>query len=157
MVNIFSDMRPVLGPDDPRMGQLEQVATWFMSWEDEVGKSTLSGKEQKAALMSRETRDDTMSLLLGVQELVKNHFTKSCLSLTLGRLNSDIVENFFCQQRAMCHGSNDNPTHFQYSYAINTIILSQAPISKKSNAYTGGQNECSFATPPAKKPKKSAL
>ena len=78
MVNCFADHRPILGPDDSRLGELRAVAQWFIACEEAVKKSNLSKKE---SLMSRETRDDTMSLLLGFDEFIQNHFNESKVSI----------------------------------------------------------------------------
>ena len=150
MVEIFGDLRPIQGSDDSRILQLESVAKWFLEWEESVQCSGMNKKDQRAALMTQETRDDTLSVLFGFKELCLNHFHSSPLSIVPGRINSDICENVFCQQRAMCHGANDNPSHDQYTHGLNTIILSQAPISRKSNAF-GSCDPLSF--PCAKKAK----
>ena len=135
IIDVFADLRPIKGTDDTRLKELQGVTVWFMAWEDSVSSSTLNKKEQKEALLTRETMDDTMSVLLGFGQLCKDHFAKSIISIVPGRVNSDICENLFCQQRAMCHGANDNPTHSAYTTGLNTIILSQAPISRKSKAF----------------------
>ena len=154
MVEVFGDMRPMYGVDDARLPLLQKVAEWFLAWEQAVADSDLTKAEKKAALPSQETRDDTISVLYGFQEFVVNHFKqKGAAAIIPGRVNSDVCENFFCQQRSMCHGSNDNPTHWQYQYGINTIIYSQTPISRKSNAFSKDK-ENMFTEPPAKLRKK---
>ena len=50
-----------------------------------------------------------------------------------GRVNTDVVENFFCSQRGI-NGSNNNPTYLQYRKGINTVLISRKIISTKSNA-----------------------
>ena len=136
MVDIFADLRPIKGSDDPRITTLESLHVWFLRWEGGIEKSQdLSKKDKKRAIMTTETRDHTQSVLHGFVAMCRNHFKVSTVSVVPGRVNSDIVENLFCQQRALCHGSNDNPSHELYSNSLNTIILSQAPISRKSNAF----------------------
>lgn len=49
-------------------------------------------------------------------------------------MNSDIVENLFCQQRGIRNGLNTNPTLSQYSPANTAIILGQATVSNKANS-----------------------
>ena len=57
-------------------------------------------------------------------------------SVMASRLNSDIVENFFSQQRSQKHGANTNPTYLQYSKGVNSVLLgrSSSKRSKTSNA-----------------------
>jgi len=59
-------------------------------------------------------------------------------------LNSDVIENVFCQQRTICHGSNNNPTLHQYKYGINATILGQNAVSKKINASVKRKSVDSF-------------
>lgn len=56
------------------------------------------------------------------------------MDLILSRVNSDIIENIFCQQRAQYHGANTNPNYNQYRTGITSIILGQTTTSKKLNA-----------------------
>ena len=67
-----------------------------------------------------------------------------------GYLFFDVIEYFFCQQRGICHGLNTNPSIKQYGPAVNSIIISQKTISRKSNG--GCSSEAAAAT--AKKPRK---
>lgn len=137
LVEFFGDLRPIRCSDDPRLVPLQAAAKWFEDWEAAVMNcdKMKTTAEKKAALMTEETRDDTMSILDGFISMVSNHFRVSSISIIPGRVNSDVVENIFCQQRALVHGANDNPTHQDYLNGLNTIILSQAPISRKSNAF----------------------
>lgn len=56
------------------------------------------------------------------------------VDLIPSRVNSDIIENIFCQQRALYHGANTNPNYNQYRTGITSIILGQTTTSKKLNA-----------------------
>lgn len=62
---------------------------------------------------------------------------KQSASIIPCRLNSDVIENIFCQQRTLLNGANTNPTYLGYCYSMNSVILGQATISRKSN--TGGE------------------
>lgn len=62
---------------------------------------------------------------------------KQSASIIPCRLNSDVIENIFCQQRTLHNGANTNPTYLGYCYSMNSVILGQATISRKSN--TGGE------------------
>lgn len=52
------------------------------------------------------------------------------------RINSDIVENHFCQQRGMYNGCTSHPTYSNYCTTVNSVILGQSLKSRgrKSNA-----------------------
>jgi hypothetical protein len=75
--------------------------------------------------------------ILGFEELCKLRFKKTNASVIPSRLYSDVVENVFCQQRTLHNGANTNPTYLNYCYAMNSVILGQATVSRKSN--TGGE------------------
>jgi hypothetical protein len=44
------------------------------------------------------------------------------------------IENIFCQQRYLYHGPTTNPTYNSYRTGINSVILEQFVISRRSNA-----------------------
>lgn len=62
---------------------------------------------------------------------------KSCnTSIIPSRIiNSDVIENMFCQQRTLRNGANTNPTYLGYCYLVNSVIL--ASVSRKSNVRGG--------------------
>lgn len=100
--------------------------------------------------MTMETREDLDFLYLGFMSLTHIMITELKSELTPARINSDIVENIFCQERSLYHGANTNPNYNEYRTGINSIILGQATTSRKSNA--GGVKAEPFALgPPPKK------
>jgi hypothetical protein len=136
IVNVFRDFNPLCDVNDSRLVHLNKAQQFFSHWENDVMciKSLTAG-EKSRRLMSRETREDIQSVLLGFCEICKRRITKTSASVTPGRMNSDIVENNFCQQRSKYHGANANPTVAQYKHGITSVILGQKVISKKSNAF----------------------
>lgn len=60
---------------------------------------------------------------------------KQSSSIIPCRLNSDNIENIFCHQGTIHNGANTNPICLGYS--MNSVILGQATISRKSK--TGGE------------------
>lgn len=131
LVDIFKDTRALDSLDDDRLVKIRTSLEFFNSWE----KSVESSKDGKAAknLLTQETRDDLNLSVLGFIEVAKaviagGHSIVPCY------LNSDLVENFFCQQRGIKHGCNTNPNVLQYGPAVNAIILGQMAVSRKSNA-----------------------
>ena len=87
-------------------------------------------------------------MLIGFLQLCQNHFQKRLTSIIPGWVNSDLVENIFCQQRTLCNGANTNPTELQYSYAMNAVILGQSLIKRKSNSYGMAEPKELFAMSP---------
>ena len=117
-------MRPIIEVDDWRINQLKSIYEWFRKWEVEC-----NGKQNM--LMSKETREDLASLVLSFISLFENRINKTGWGTVPARFNSDIVENIFCQQRGINHGNNTNPTHSDYQYGTNSIVLEQILLTKK--------------------------
>ena len=133
LVKNFRDFRPISDMKDKRMAENQQVLEWFHSWQDTVlSKGKTAGEKQKMWI-SWETADDIKSLIIGFEQVC-------CRRISAGRsvspagINSDVIENMFCQQRAQHHGANTNPTIAQYKYGVTSTILGQNIVSKKSNA-----------------------
>ena len=135
LVDIFSNInQPICDMNDVRIQKLKDVLDWFNLWENNImSDKSLSKKQKCRSLMTKECRDDLNSCILGFCRIVQN-ITPTGTVVIPGYINSDIIENVFCQQRGMCHGLATNPTVSQYGPGINAIILSEASISRKSNA-----------------------
>lgn len=135
LVDIFHDKnRPITSLEDSRINDLKECLDFFNKWESSVLEdSTLSKKEKQMSLITQETRDDLNSSILGFISLC-NILIPLKVPITPGLVNSDLIENMFCQQRGIRHGLNTNPTLQQYGPAVNAIILGQFTISKKCNS-----------------------
>ncbi|KAK3083414.1 hypothetical protein FSP39_021984 [Pinctada imbricata] len=151
-------MRPIKDADDPRLIQCEHVLQWFLEWEKYNNEKCDGPKARiEKSLISYQTREDIFSLLKGFQEFVKERFRtcKTSVSIIPGRINSDVIENVFCQMRGMKNGANTNPNYLGYCRSVNAIILGQTTVSRKSN--TGGEGahhvSSSSIVVPAKIPK----
>ncbi|XP_014664265.1 PREDICTED: uncharacterized protein LOC106806734 isoform X3 [Priapulus caudatus] len=134
----FTDTRPITSVEDDRLHCNARALQWFTSWEDGVMsdlQDTAIVKRKK--LMSQETRFDMKSAILGFGSLVRQkQKTHPGTSINAARVNSDSVENIFCQQRAISHGANDNPNYKQFMYGMNTIILTADTVNS-SRCNTG--------------------
>ena len=137
MIDIFRDRRSINCNDDERILKLKEVQLWFLNWENKTDQNESMTKTAKSkCLMSRECMQDIQSTLLGFLEIcfyvTQNHHGWSVIP---AMINSDAIENQFCQHRGKFNGSNTNPTALQYRHNINSVILGQAAVSKKSNAF----------------------
>ena len=132
LTDVFMDCRrPIRNCDDPRIGDLKKALAFFNNWENQVtNNAKLSNKK---CLLTQETRDDLNSSILGFLEMVSTLVPKG-IAIRPGYLNSDVIENFFCQQRGTQHGANTNPTLAQYGPAVNAIVLGQSTVSRKANS-----------------------
>ena len=135
LIAIFRDDRPLSDPADDRLTQLRDILHFFMSWEQN-NKNDSKIKTTEKSLISHQTREDIVSSILGFVEMCEAKLKLSSASIIPSRVNSDVVENMFCQQRTLHNGANTNPTYLGYCRSVNSVILSQATISRKAN--TGG-------------------
>lgn len=55
------------------------------------------------------------------------------MSVIPSRLKSGVIENICCQQRTLHSGGHTNSTYLGYCNAMNSIILGQTTVSRKSN------------------------
>ena len=124
LVKVFNDDRPIVYQDDERLEEVASAMKWFTDWQ-------LFEKNPKK-LMSRETAEDVCFMVSGFLSICDMRITDG-LTVMPSRMNSDIVENFFCQQRG-AHGDNTNPTLLQYSKNINTILLGRQSKSRSKKA-----------------------
>ena len=108
--------------------------------------SDIENKEKH--LISFQTREDIVSLLIGFDELCSEKFKKSFGSITPNRVNSDAIENLISQQRGLHNGANTNPNYLTFSRSVNSIILGQSSGSRKSNA--GGNGAYIYTKQPLK-------
>ena len=129
LVAVFRDMRPIKEISDDRLKQITSVLDWFMEWESEIKSSkSIPAKLKDKHLISDQCRQDLQSLILGFRQICLIRLSSPGATLVPGRVNSDPIENFFCQQRAKHHGANSNPNYQSYLTGINSIILGQSTI-----------------------------
>ena len=129
LVKVFRDLRPIHTYQDTRLTELRNVLNWFRKWQNDVNDNETEHKEKK--LISFQTREDIVSLLIGFDELCCTKFQKSFGSITPARINSDAIENLFSQQRGLHNGANTNPNYLTFSRSVNSIILDQTYNFKK--------------------------
>lgn len=142
LVDLFQDNRPIKDLSDARVKKLTDVYSWFKAWEKtESGDESVSKRHK--GLLTMETREDIDFLYLGFMSLVDYSVNKLKHGIVPSRINSDVIENVFCQQRSLYHGATTNPTYNAYRTGINSIVLGQSTISRKSNA--GGSKAEPFA------------
>jgi hypothetical protein len=132
----FRDSRPITDVSDERLKQNSDAINWFINWENKVKRDT-NIKNKEKYLISHQTREDIISSVKGFEELCIYKLKKSNSSIIPSRVNSDIIENMFCQQRTLHNGANTNPNYLGYCNSVNSVILGQTSISRKSNVGGG--------------------
>ena len=132
----FRDSRPITDVSDERLKQNSDAINWFINWENKVKRNT-NIKNKEKYLISHQTREDIISSVKGFEELCIYKLKKSNSSIIPSRVNSDIIENMFCQQRTLHNGANTNPNYLGYYNSVSPVILGQISISRKSNVGGG--------------------
>lgn len=136
LIQIFRDMRPIKCIDDSRIITLRDISAWFLGWTSSIQTNdSIPSKEKGKKLLSHQCSEDLQSCIQGFlclcDKVLKN---PSTIFVTPGLVNSDVIENIFNQQRSTYHGANSNPNALQYKRAINSVLVGQNIVSKKSNA-----------------------
>ena len=139
IVSVFNDKLPIFEQSDERLKQIALVLEFFKSLLPEESHFT------------RETHEDVLFLLSAFLQYctVKLGKNESVSPITL---NSDVVENFFCQQRSIHHGANNNPNYLQYTSTVNSIVLG-ATSNAKRKSNTGNLKTTTFCSRPKKSKK----
>lgn len=89
-------------------------------------------------MISYKCLENIESMLLTFKEICRIHLTKYPNGYVVpSRINSDIVENHFCQQRGMLNGCNTHPTYSNYCTTVNSVILGQSLKSRGRKSNTG--------------------
>ncbi|WAR04776.1 hypothetical protein MAR_020145 [Mya arenaria] len=116
IVSIFRDMRQIVTLDDPRLNTLHAVSEWFLEWEKFAHEQKSNTKKPNLKmLMSLECHEDIQACIQGFILLCKFVLKmSSTIHVTLGLINSDVIENVFYQQRFTYNGANTNPNALQY-------------------------------------------
>lgn len=139
LISTFRDRRPIHTIEDSRLKTNREAQLWFLKWEHDINESTRNAVDKKRSLLSMECMEDLQSCILGFEQLCLDLLQiHSGWSIIPAMINSDAVENQFCQHRGKFNGLNTNPTALQYRQDINGVILGQDLISRKSN--TGKEN-----------------
>ena len=130
---------------DSRITGLLDTLKFFHIWEEQFAQPKLKHKH----LITKETRQDIDSCIYGFVSLLKSAESLK-LSLLPGYINSDLIENWFCQHRGLRNGFNQNPTLRQIAGATNTNIITGSVVSSKGNV--GGLTyKTKGVLPPTKK------
>ena len=114
LIDIFSDQRPFYTMQDERFDKQREVLEWFEAWREDIKKLPCSAEEKKRMFISTKCFFDVSSMIIGFRELcrVSFHLHPGC-GVIGARVNSDLVENIFCQERA-AQGQKENPTITDY-------------------------------------------
>ena len=136
IVAFSHDTRKIVLLEDDRLHTLLRVNQWFKDWESSIlSQSDVPMPARNKMLMPAETRQDLDSSLKGFVCMVRHKLSLSSgSSVVPSRINSDCIENQFCQQRGIFNGNNTNPTYRTFAETQNSIILMQPIISKKCNS-----------------------
>ena len=119
LVTIFRSHSPIMSMEDPRLAELSSVVDYFHSWNLFTEKERKKYKRKKEFFITTESYLDLQSCINGFLALCQEQVATSPIIPAI--INSDVVENIFCQQRAIYNGPNTHPDALQYRY-FNTLL-----------------------------------
>ena len=146
LVKNFTSPLPYASTEDERFIENRRVLNWIEDWEIEVsGRVDLNASDRNKLIFSDKLLFDLKSMIIGFEQICSISFqlNPGCIIKSMF-VNSDLVENIFCQVRGG-NGQNNNPTYSQDGPTINSILLGQTCSTSKSN--TGKTSSFSFSKP----------
>lgn len=134
LINNFNSHQAYTSMEDARFSENRNALEWIQNWQAMVSSQQhIRATERNKLFISVKTMFDISSTVLGFEAICRRTFqrhTGCCIYAY--RMNSNLVENVFYQQRGR-NGQNDNPTYSQYGPTMNSILLGQTSVTKKSN------------------------
>ena len=113
-ISIFRSNEPINHMQDERITKLSEIQGFFSDWhrfcQEKKDPSCKVGN-----FITVEAYQDLLSCIEGFIHLCDYRVSLG-KSVTPRLINSDVVENIFCQQRATYSGANSNPDASQYRY-----------------------------------------
>ncbi|CAG2197822.1 unnamed protein product [Mytilus edulis] len=91
----FRDNRAITDLSDDRLRQNHDVMDFFIKWEKSIQLDT-TVKQKEMCMISHQTRQDIVSCILGFEEYCQYRLKNNNASVIPSRLNSDVIENVFC-------------------------------------------------------------
>ncbi|KAL3862251.1 hypothetical protein ACJMK2_008233 [Sinanodonta woodiana] len=144
MIRNFHDQRSISQANDMRLHENIEIIQWFKLWEETIAITDDTSTAKSKKLISRQCIEDLYAAILGFEQQCRKAISMSW-HITPAQVNSDVVENEFCQQKATYNGPNSHPNALQYRRNLNNIILGQSSLSRNGNAVTKRANATSFA------------
>lgn len=148
LINIFRDPLLIYSVSDLRFQKLHKTLEWLTQWRKEVSDDTTIPQGSKGRLLpSKQCLDDMQCMLVTFPDICKKHLQEfEGASIKPSRFNNDIAENIFCQQKGLYNGNNSNPTYYNYSKTVNSILLGQSLKSRGRKSNAGLQSVKPFST-----------
>ena len=131
IVRIFNDKSLITAKSDKRLAALQEVLQYFQQFRAKPSKESFT----------RQCLEDLECCIIGTLEIIERILGRGD-RVNLGYVNSDVIENHFCQVRTLYNGANNNPTYFAYNYIQNSIVLTQP------KSLPGKRNAASYLKPP---------
>lgn len=132
LIKVFCVDNYISSEDKVLLQTATEALDFFQEWESYV---IASGLNLNKCLLSKECREDLASTILGMESMLERYFSEhKDATFNIGLMNTDVVENFFCCQRSLCHGANTNPSYQRYASGVNSLLHSWSLTSGKGNA-----------------------
>lgn len=134
LLDFFHSSVPFVKTDDQRFEILDSAMRYLDEWIAQAKSAPGTPSERSKMILADKTLFDFKSMILGFKQIcIQSNNRHSSTSLLAWKINTNHVENIFCQQRGYL-GQNDNPRYDQYAHTMNSILLGQQTTTFKNNA-----------------------
>ena len=109
IIDIFRSSLSICSSNDKRLKSFQNSLDFFQTWNSYCEAHKVKGK---SIFFTKESYSYLLYCLNGFLHLCELH--SSAYAIQPNIINSDIIDNVFCQQRAIYSGPNTNPDATQY-------------------------------------------
>ena len=126
LISTFNNKKSIKTKADPRLNALKEISSYFATFGSQPGKNSFT----------KQCLQDLQCCITGTLELIDRILSRGEV-VNLGYINSDVVENHFCQVRTLYNGANNNPNYYTYRSIQNSVVITQPKsLPGKRNAST---------------------
>ena len=117
LVEIFRSHMPITSIHDDRLDELRSILHYLEDWHEFCKEEKGKHKSKQEIFITSECYQDLKSCIQGFISLC--HMSVPQHAIIPALVNSDVVENLFCMQRAIYNGPNTHPDAAHYRYILN--------------------------------------
>ena len=117
LVEIFRSHMPITSIHDARLDELRSILHYFEDWQEFCKEEKGNHKSEQEIFITSECYQDLKSCIQGYISLC--HMSVPQHAIIPALVNSGVVENLFCIQRAIYNGPNTHPDAAHYRYILN--------------------------------------
>ena len=137
LFDVYMSSEPMSSPADQRLTNLNIAKDWFQTWREHLRHAYPDKKTRATRFVAWQTFEDICLSVDGLQGLITYMASRQFTAkhgvghfVTPKRVNQDIIESHFGQQRGACGGST-NMTAYAYAYNNQRIIRTKVATKNR--------------------------